>query len=90
MASLIDPTKPAEEGKPLKADQRANWVAANVEMDHGGFLVGITPVNYTAPATDKVSDHISKIDERLGEIEVGGVGGGGGDVLGYGGDSIGY
>lgn len=88
MASQIDPTKPAEEGKPVKADQRANWSATKQELDHGGFLVGSAPVNYSAPATDKVSDHISKIDERLGEIEVGSAGGG--DILGYSGDTLGY
>ena len=88
MASLVDPAKPAEEGKPVKADQRANWSAAKVELDHGGFLVGLTPTNYATPATDKVVDHIASIDDRLGEIEVGSSGGG--DILGYGGDTVGY
>lgn len=88
MASQVDPAKPAEEGKPVKADQRANWAATKLELEHGGFLVGVTPTNYVAPATDKVSDHIAMIDERLGEIEVGSAGGG--DILGYGGDTLGY
>ena len=88
MASQVDPAKPAEEGKPVKADQRANWSATKLELEHGGFLVGMTPTNYEPPATDKVSDHIARIDDRLGEIEVGSSDDG--DSLGYGGDTIGY
>jgi hypothetical protein len=65
MTSAINSTKP-EDGVPAaKADLRANLQVAKSEIEHGGFLTGFTPTNYTA-ADDKGNSHAEGIDAALG------------------------
>lgn len=66
MTSAIDPTKPADGIPASKMDLRDNLLAAQTEIDHGGFATGSTPSNYApSPADEKVTSHLAGIDAAL-------------------------
>lgn len=68
MTSRIDPSVPADGVPAVKEELRNNLLSAQVELNHGGFAVGLTPTGYGAPASDRVLDHLTAIDTRFASL----------------------
>jgi hypothetical protein len=62
MASRIDPSKPADDERPSKADLRRNLAFARDELNHGGFFVPVGTGATERTVEDKLRDLVSVKD----------------------------